>query len=221
MDVKFSKHNSLIRLNLLDILNFKEIIIQLIQRMSENMDNEKKRAWRKDVIIAIIIIVVVIVGILTFMWFSKRGKECQETLVEKKRQRLDEVNKQIENLEAKKGKIAKWEKNIKLSVRIGVGIVFILANLQFYHSCISNFTVEKDLSKFLNVIAAIVALYSFVAFISYGSVENFVNKLKEVLKYQLHKYHLYSIEELEALYNERDQLNKDLEDIEGPSNLGD
>lgn len=189
--------------------------------MSENNDTEKERTWRRDVFIAIVIVIVIIAAVLTFMWFNKKEKEHEEREAEKKRQRLDEVNKQIEILEAKKSKIAKWEKNIKLSVRIGVGIVFILANLQFYHSCISNFTLEKDLSKFLNISAAIVSLYTFVAFISYGSVDNFVNKLKEVLKYQLNKYHLYSLEELEALYNERDQLNKDIDDIEGRSNLCD
>lgn len=186
--------------------------------MSEYIEDEfdDEEARKKRIFFTIIIILIIIVVVLTFGWFYWRDKKQKEDEREKKKQRLDEVEALISILQAKREKIESTEKIIKIGTRFGLAILLILSNCQYAHSNITHFYFGKDIGELLNLNACIISVYTFIAFISYGSIDNFVRRMKEILVGNLKKYHMFSIEELEALYNERDQLNFELDQMEPP-----
>lgn len=185
---------------------------------NESEENEKK-ARRLRLIILLAIILIIIIAVLTFGWFNKKQKKQREIEREKKAKRLAEVEIAITKLQLIKEKIERREKFIKIGVRLGIAALLIWANLQYKHRYISHFDFEKDGGTLLNLNACIVSFYTFVAFVSYGSIDSFVRRMKEFLIYVLNWYHLFSIEELESLKLERDQLKKEIDEMDNPPSI--
>lgn len=174
-----------------------------------NHRNNQKKGYNIPLLILLIILIVIVV-VLTFGWFYRKKKEQEEEAQEKKKQRLKEMEALILVLQAKKEKIERTEKIIKLSVRSGIGLLLIAVNYLYARHAITSFEFDAIAGKLLNLNACIISVYTFIAFISYGSIESFVSRMKEILSAVLRKSHLNSLEELDSLQKERDKLRKDL-----------
>jgi hypothetical protein len=181
---------------------------------NDNESSEEDKARVRRIVLIILIVLIAMVVVLTFGWFYWKNEERKAEEKERKKQRLAEVEAAIKHIQAEKEKIEKTEKIIKISVRLGIGILLVFANLVYAQNKISLSDFDNVAGRLLNLNACIITIYSFIAFISYGSIENFVRRLKEILASILRRNHLDSLAELESLLLEREVLKKELEELE-------
>lgn len=155
-----------------------------------------------------ILIIILLIAFLIISWgvFFKKFRYEQIAEKERIRRRIDELDRRITILKAKKDQIIKREKKILLLSRVLTGIFLICINIITQYDY--NF---PDFERISSINGSIILAYSFVGFILFGSIKNMISVLKAKVAYIMRKNHLSSLEELEIFIRERNDLRKKLE----------
>lgn len=179
----------------------------------------KKKQQEDLSLLDIIIGVFAVIGIIFFIGeLFERNKESKakeidtipEKSIDKKKRRLNEVERNITKLSPRRNHLNNTEKIIYLWSRIIIATAFVAINLGSLYYTNWSF----DLGSHLNINGAIVLIYTFFGFIIYGSPDKLVKEIKEKSRNSLIKKHIHILSELENFEKEREILLIDIKELE-------
>lgn len=179
----------------------------------------KKKQQEDLSLLDIIIGVFAVIGIIFFIGeLFEKSKESKtkeidtipEKSIDKKKRRLNEVERFIAKLNPHRNQLDNTEKIIYLWSRIIIATGFVAINLGYLFY--SNWSFY--LGSHLNINGAIVLIYTFFGFIIYGSPDKLVKEIKEKSRNRLIKKHIHILSELEGFEKERELLLIDIKELE-------
>ncbi|MFV5702587.1 hypothetical protein ACM55F_12020 [Flavobacterium sp. XS2P12] len=179
----------------------------------------KKKQEEDLSLLDIIIGVFAVIGIIFFIGeLFEKSKESKtkeidtipEKSIDKKKRRLNEVERNITKLCPRRNHLNNTEKIIYLWSRIIIATGFLAINLGYLYYTNWSF----DLGSLLNINGAIVLVYTFFGFIIYGSPDKLVKEIKEKSRNRLIKKHIHILSELENFEKEREVLLIDIKELE-------
>jgi len=137
-------------------------------------------------------------------------KKFPEDELKNKKNRLEEVNKKLNELRPQETALKNTEWTIYRWSRAIIAMGFVTTNVVVL--IINNWAF--DLSTHLNVNGGIVTIYGFFAFIVYGSPTYLIRAIKEKTANYLKKKHIHTLTELKELEQEFKTLNLEISDLE-------